>query len=193
MDLDTVTELIQRGRLEDAYSLCLRLGEAGSRAAQLRLGWIHQTGKGVQKDLDEAKRWYSRAIHSESAQAEFYIASVYWENRDVQQTIEWLEQSAAKAYPPALFELGRMYKAGYGIATDAHKGLAYLERAAGRGHLFARREIAREMLKGRHGWQKVPLGFLEMLNISWTGFLVARQDLYDDRTLTLRRHMKRDI
>lgn len=192
-ELDTVRDLIERGRFDEAYSLCVRLGEAGSTAAQLRLGWMYQAGKGVQKDVEKAESWYGRAIRPDSARAEFNLASIYWEKRDAKQMIQWLERSATKGYPPAMYELGRMYHAGYGVAVDTEKSLGYTEQAAQKGHLFARREIAREMLIGHRGWQRMPLGFLELLSVFWTGFRVARKDLYDDLTVTLRRHTKRDI
>src|SRR5918995_4688021 len=81
-ELEAVRELIERGRFEEAHARCIPLAAAGLTAAQLHVGWLYQTGKGVQKDLEEAERWYSRAVRSDSPKAEFYLATVCWEKRD---------------------------------------------------------------------------------------------------------------
>lgn len=191
--LEAVKQLIEGGRFDEAYVRCLPLAEAGSTPAQIRLGWMYQAGKGVQKDLEEAKRWYTRAIRSESPKAEFCLATVCWEKRDAQQTIEWLERSAAKGYAPAMYELGRMYNVGYGVPEDTRKGLEYTERAARKGHLFARRTVARDMLIGHRGLGRIPRGLFAFVSVLWAGFRIGRKDPYDDLVFTLRRHTKRDI
>jgi len=38
-----------------------RAAEAGSPDAKVMLGWMHEVGRGVPKDLDEAVRWFGLA------------------------------------------------------------------------------------------------------------------------------------
>jgi hypothetical protein len=119
---------------------------------------MYQSGKGVQRDLDEAEGWYQRAVHSDPQRAEFYLASVYMEKHDFQQALEWFERSASRGYAAATYQLGRIYRFGVGVGVDRQRGFEYIEQAAQKGHLFARRDIAREMLRGHRGLSRIPSG-----------------------------------
>lgn len=184
-DVDAVNRLIENNQFNEAYGELLRLAEAGSAHAQLHLGWMYHFGKGVQRDVNEAKRWYHRAVRSNLPRAEFYLASTYWNERDFQQALEWLKRSASHGFAPATYHLGRMYRHGVGVQADLQKALEYVEEAARQGHLFARRDIAREMLKGRRGIARIPLGAFSLVGLTWTFCRVGLKNEDDDRLLRL--------
>jgi TPR repeat protein len=56
--------------------------------------------------------------------------------------------------------LGQLYFVGEGVEINRDKAFQYFERAAQNGHLFAQRNIAYEMIKGRRGIARIPVGVL---------------------------------
>ncbi len=86
MDLDAgeaaAARDIEERRYDGAFRKYSVLAEHGSGTAQLRLGWMYKTGTGVLPDVKMAERWYLRAATTESAQAQYYLASLY---RDTEQ------------------------------------------------------------------------------------------------------------
>jgi uncharacterized protein len=168
-----VEDLIQSDRFQEAYEQCLPLAEAGDAEAQMYVGWMHHVGKGVEKNLEEAERWYRRALAAQSPRVDFFLASIYWERGQRDKKNEWLERAASKGFPPALYELGRAHRFGHGVPVAPQKSRSYYEEAARRGHLFARREIAREICKGRRGLLRVPVGLLMWVPILIKGLSVG--------------------
>jgi len=182
-DLAAIRALIERSRFDEAHARCRPIADSGSVVAQLYLGWMYQTGKGVDKDLDQAENWYRQAIAGDPARGEFYLATVRRDRGDQKQAREWFERSAARGYAPAMYQLGRIYRCGYGVTVDRQKAFEYIERAAAKGHLFARRDIARNLLRGQSGIHRVPAGLFALIGVAWQVFKVARRDPYDDRML----------
>jgi TPR repeat protein len=158
-----VGDLVQSDRFQEAYEHCLPLAEAGDAEAQMYVGWMHHVGKGVEKDLEEAERWYRRALPAQSPRVEFFLASIYWEKGQRDKENEWLERAASKRSAAALYELGRVYRFGSGVPADPQKSRNYYEDAARLGHVFACRSVAGEMCKGRRGLWRVPVGLLMLV------------------------------
>jgi TPR repeat protein len=183
--METILELIAQGQFTEAYALCLPLAETGSLDAQLQLGWMLHTGNGVPKDLKQAQYWYERATRSNSPRAEFYLASVFWNSREFDKAREWCERAASHGFTPAVYHLGRMYRHGVGIAMDEERGLRYLDQAARDGHLLARRDIARDMLKGNRGILRIPVGLLALCRLFWPTYKTALTNPLDDSLFRL--------
>jgi TPR repeat protein len=164
-DARAVARLIDEGRHVEAFGRCRALAEQGDIWAQVTLGWMYHSGTGVERGLEDAKEWYSKAASSNSPEAEYYLASLYRTQERYQEARDWLERSAAQGFPPAIYQLGRVYLFGEGVIADRKKALEYFEDAAQKGHLFARRNIAAEILKGRRGLRRIPVGFIEFVRV----------------------------
>lgn len=50
-----------------AKKLCGKASDAGNASAMIKLGRYYEYGKGVIKDLDEAERWYRKAMELDPA------------------------------------------------------------------------------------------------------------------------------
>jgi TPR repeat protein len=161
-----VRRLIKDSRFEEACAMGLPLARAGSVHAQLCLGYLYHTGKGVPKDLDEAERWYRQAfVDSKSPIAAYALARLYDHKNDLQQSHNCLEAAASEGYPAAMYTLGRCYSLGRGVPRDVKKGWDYTERAAREGHVWARRRVALEMLQGHRGFRQIPLALLMLWRV----------------------------
>jgi TPR repeat protein len=159
-ELKVAAKLFENERYDEALAKYHALADRESVTAQLFLGWMYHAGKGVQKNLEQAERWYRRAANSQSAEAQFYLGALYRAKGQVKEVFEWLEKSASQGYSPALYLLGQLYFVGEGVEINRDKAFQYFERAAQNGHLFAQRNIAYEMIKGRRGIARIPVGVL---------------------------------
>jgi hypothetical protein len=183
--LSTIDTLIDKGEFKQAYDLSLALAEAGVSSAQVFLGWLYQTGKGVRQDLDQAKRWYRSALKSNSPRAEFYLGTVYWNQSAFPEAIQWFETAAAHGYAPAAYQLARMYRYGVGVERDPELARRFVEQAAGEGHIFARRDLAHDMLRGRRGLSRIPVGLLSLLHLGWVTVTTASKNIEDEALFRL--------
>ena len=152
------------------------VAEKGSVIAQLFLGWMYHAGKGVQENLEEAEKWDAKAANSQSARAQFYLGTLYRAKGEYKQAFEWLERSASQQYSPALYFLGQLYYVGEEVEVNREKAFEYFGQAAEKGHLFAQGNIAYEMIKGRHGITRIPIGFLLLVRVLCRGIKVTVKD-----------------
>jgi TPR repeat protein len=53
------------------------------------------------------------------------------------EALPWLERSASRLYPEAMHQLGRCHIAGHGVPPDEQAGIAWIAKAASRGHCTA--------------------------------------------------------
>jgi TPR repeat protein len=180
-----VNELLNQGRLRDAYDLTLRLARAGESDAQMKLGWMYQVGKGVERDLEQAKFWYRSALQTQSPRAEFYLGTVYWNESAFPEAISWFEKAASKGFTPAMYQLARMYRHGVGVPRDSRLAAKHVEEAAQGGHLFAQRDLAREMLKGHNGLLRIPVGFVRLIQLGYRAARTGSRNIEDDRLFRL--------
>jgi TPR repeat protein len=170
------SELFENERYEEAFEKYRVLAEKGLVAAQLLLGWMYHAGKGVHQNLEEAEKWYQKAAVTDSPEGQFYLATLHRTKRQYQQAIEWFEKSASQGYSPAIYLLGKLYYIGDGVAINKEKAFEYFERAAQDGHLFARRNIAYDMIKGHRGISRIPFGILVMAQVLWIAVKVGLKD-----------------
>lgn len=183
--LRIASDLFEDGRYEDAAKNYRLLAEQGAVGAQLRLGWMYHAGKGVQKNLDEAEKWYLKAAITDSPEAQFYLATLYRSKEQYKQAIEWLQKSALQNYAPATYLLGKLYYMGEGVDQNRGTAFKYFEQAAKNGHLFALRNIAYDIIKGRRGISRIPFGVFLMVKVLWAAIKISLKDPDSDM---IRRH-----
>lgn len=74
--------------------------DRGDIEAQFKLGDAYYKGKGVEKDVYEAIKWYSIAAEQGNASAQFMLGYAYLEGNGVEkdkcEAIKWLRKSAAQ-------------------------------------------------------------------------------------------------
>ncbi len=97
--------LFEEGRYIEALERYRILAETGSTEAQIRVGWMYHSAKGVTQDLEQARRWYQTAAESNSPIAQYYLGTLYRTQKLYPQAIEWFEKSASQDYMPAVFLL----------------------------------------------------------------------------------------
>jgi TPR repeat protein len=176
----------ETGKYEEAFSAYVRLADTSyGRAIYLRLGWMYEFGMGTEKDVRKAEYWYQKAAKSGIPAGYYALAGMCFRAGLSNQVKIYMEHAAEEGYAPALFHLGQMYRFGKGVAVDEARAYEFYEKAAARGHVFARRAIAQRMIRGYFGLWRVPIGLLTVIKIMWDGYRLHVNNPTDDRLIRL--------
>jgi TPR repeat protein len=70
-------EAAKKGKHKEAYEQWLPLGKLGDMLIQFKLGVMHDQGKGVPQDHEEAVKWYYLSAEQGLANAQYNLGSMY--------------------------------------------------------------------------------------------------------------------
>jgi TPR repeat protein len=98
----------------DEAAQCFRkAAEQGHAGAQLRLGMLYESGRGVREDFDEAMRWYRKAAAQKEPHATCRIAELFREgkgvHKDLDEAAKWYRTEAEGECAGAQVNLARIY------------------------------------------------------------------------------------
>ena len=146
------------------------LAERGSLMSMVYLAEAYKKGTGVNVDAEKADVLYDRAAKGGSVAALYHVGRGYLDKSQFLKAKEAFKISADKGYLPSAGQLGRMYAKGIGVLEDVNTGREYLERASREGYVFAKRDLAFLLMRGK-------FGSLARIRGAWL-FLVAIKDLF---------------
>lgn len=108
-----------------------RAADQGHPTAQRNLGNMYFNGQGVLQDVDKAIDWYEKAAAQGNISAQFNIGYVYASVKEEYVAArEWWLKSANGGYPPAMSNLGVLYRDGLGTAQDTIQAYMWFYLAA---------------------------------------------------------------
>lgn len=134
------------------------LSEAGSTKSMIYLGYLFREGKGVSADLKEAEIWFKRAYESGSITGLFYLGRLYMRLENYSESEKIFLEGADRNYPPAIYWLARLYYRDPPRWKRLNEARPLLELAQDRGHIWARRDLARLYMRGAFGMDQIPRG-----------------------------------
>lgn len=180
----------ESGDLDSALFLYRSLVEDGERYAMVEVGRIYEVGgNGVGQNLDEAAKWYRRAVYEvDDPKAHLSLARLQF-NKALAEDSSWEafekhgRAALAKGESEAALLLGIALDDGRFGSRDIEKAKAYYRLAAEAGYLFARRRL--EALKLYSG--EVLSGLLGLLRVTREIFSVATENPNDRRLEGLKR------
>ena len=98
--------LSARGEHARAAALYGELAAQGDARAQTRLAWMHEAGRGVERNLPEAARRFELAARAGDAEAQYALAVMFrtgqGRERDMAQSAEWMAKAAGQNHPAAV-------------------------------------------------------------------------------------------
>jgi len=141
------------------------LAERGSVASMLSLSSEYLSGRARPKDTNRAKFWLGKADAGGSAEASFFLGSIYSRENKNDEAFSAFSRGAVRNYLPAIYRLGTMYRRGLGTVQDIGRCRTLLEVAASRGHFFAKRDLATLYMRGRFGLMMIIPGILMLLSV----------------------------
>lgn len=134
------------GNPSEGIRLLTQAAQEGDGYAMVVLGRAYREGNGVQRDLNEANRWLTRARnagHESAADALMYV------QRDLGAAgnIQALIAAANGGHPGAMADLGQAYLDGKGVPRDQAQAETWLEQAHQAGHAGAAASLGRMYLE----------------------------------------------
>ena len=114
------------------YAAAVRVVSQGGRAGVRSWPspiWVimYESGKGVEKNLEQAVRWYRKAAEQGFALAQAQLGNMYVSGAGVKQDYAAMAPSGtskppSKTTPMAQYMLGILYETGNGVAKDIGQG-----------------------------------------------------------------------
>ena len=108
--------------------------EQGQAIAQFNLGLCYHEGRGVEKDLSEAVKWFRKAAEQNDAKAQYNLGVCYDKGRGVEkdgtEAVKWFCKAAELGLADAQFNLGNCYYAGDGVEKDYAEAYAWFNLAS---------------------------------------------------------------
>jgi hypothetical protein len=163
----------------DARQAILKLisfSDQGSIRSMVLLGGIFRDGLMVDKDIDQAKIWYERAMDAGSSRASFYLGDLCWRLKEYEKAESALLLGSGKNYPPSVYWLATFYLRGPRSFRNFEKGIDLLEKGSKLKHIYARREFAGFLMHGRRGFFKRAMGVFLVISCAAEMIMAYRLD-----------------
>jgi TPR repeat protein len=125
---------------EEAVVYYRKAASQGNADGEFGLGNMYASGEGVDRNLAEARNWYTRAAGKNHPQAINVLAQAYMrggldiadKDRGTEQAANWIKRAAGNNYLPAIDYLAKAYRTGApGLAVDIKQAEVLEARAAG--------------------------------------------------------------
>ncbi|MGB5260197.1 MAG: trypsin-like peptidase domain-containing protein [Gammaproteobacteria bacterium] len=130
-------DAFESGEYHTALDYWLPLAKQGDPNAQLNIGLMYDTGRGLAVDTDQAVYWYRQSAENGLAAAQFNLGLMYRDGQGVEQDTQlassWLERAAAQGLQAArdLLETGLHMPASLeSTQADRHEFLDDLDGAS---------------------------------------------------------------
>ena len=144
-------KLKKRGELWQAVIEFKKSAELGYAKAQFSLARSLQNGKGIDKNIEEAKKWYQKAADQGLARAQSELAKLLLKyGDDDKSAVELLETAASNGHAKSQVKLGKLYDSG--IATGWGKpkiAFKWFKLAADQGNKEGQYRVCKAYYSGR--------------------------------------------
>ena len=141
-----------RGDYATALHLIRPLAKQGDATAQLALGEMFDTGKGVPQDFGQAVLWYRKAADQGAPLAQLSLGMMYHAGEGVPQdyskAAEWLRKAADQGNSEAQHALAVLYDNGRGVPKDSTQAALWYLKAAEQGDVEAQHSIGTDYYLG---------------------------------------------
>jgi TPR repeat protein len=147
---------ISGAKADMVFDFQLKLAKKGNAEAQFKVGEMYETGRGVEKNVIEAKRWINMAAAQGNRAAGYNLLYKDLEKNGVtnknKAQLTDLQKAAADGDGYAQYYLGLMYSRGVGVKKNSNSAHDWLAKASLVGITAAEAEIAR-VNQANHGAQ----------------------------------------
>jgi uncharacterized protein len=128
------------------------LANQGDLDAQNKLGAAYFNGRGVEKNIAEAQRWFTQAAQKGYAKAQYNLGVMYYAGQGVPQNqaeaLNWFSKAAGQGLADAQYNLGVMCYQGAGITQNYPEAFKLYSQAAQKGHALAQYNLGLMYLTG---------------------------------------------
>jgi TPR repeat protein len=129
--------------------------EGGSANGSADLGWLYETGNGVNKDENKALSLFNKAAKRGSAEGMYRMGVAYHDGLGVQKdraaACQWFVRAATSDHPDAEQEAGFCYYNGTGVVQNHETAFQWFAKA-GQAGLVDAEILTADMLERGDGW-----------------------------------------
>ena len=161
-----IERLIDDGQAAEAWARSQARGRQTRLASRLRGVFSNR------RDIRTAEARFVDALRSGSPAAKLLLAELYERQGRHDFALGIARQAAEQGYSPAHYRIGRYYSTGRGAPRSREAARTCMERAAQRGHLYARWDVAMRMIRGEYGITSVVTGLADFLVV---GYAIVRE------------------
>lgn len=145
--------LVEEEKYASTFDEYMAYAQKNDPDAQYNLGYMYETGDGVDQDLLQAKKWYEKAAKQNQPDAQYALAALYYyDNGVIKQNYaeakKWFEKAAYNGDDYAMNLLGYMYEQGHGTKQDYDEALRWYLKAADKNNVYAQRNLGLLYLNG---------------------------------------------
>lgn len=142
------------GNYSEALKWYRRGAELGDISSQTHLAEMYLEGWGVERNLQQALRWYEPAANQRYPLAEYKIGLIYQRGdrtvpRDQTKAITWFRKAAEQGFARAQNDLGYAYEQGLGVRRNLQAAADWYLKAAEQGWGKAQINVALLYERGR--------------------------------------------
>jgi len=141
-----ITE-ISAANADMVFDFQMKLAQKGNAEAQFKVGEMYESGRGVEKNMIEAKRWINKAAAQGNQAAGYKL--LYYDlqkngvTKDNKTKLGDLQDAARDGDGYAQYYVGLMHSRGVGLKKSSNSALDWLGKASLVGVTAAEAEIAR--------------------------------------------------
>jgi len=165
-----------------ALFLLKRLANEGCAPALVEIGNIYeQGGGGVEQDFEKAIKWYLRSVEVlDDPKAHLGLGRIYLlhadSEKDYVNAYYHFSLLVDEGEMGALYALGHLFEFGLGVSKDEKKAIDFYQSASDLGHILAKRNIARILMKS-----SFIKGFMVWLEACYLIFKIGLRNPNDQR------------
>jgi hypothetical protein len=124
----------------------VRRAETGDANAQFNLGEIYDRARGVERNEQEALKWYRLAAEQGLAEAQNNLGAIYEstndDSGDYEEAVRFYLVAAEQGFADAQFNMGRMYEIGRGVTQNFSEAINWYQLASVQGDSEANSRIS---------------------------------------------------
>ena len=141
-DFDSAMRAYENMDYAAALTEFTTVAEQGNEEAQLIVGKMYMIGQGVEKNPEQAIKWFKAAATQGNADAQFFLGAMYLlPQKDIAEGLRWLRLSADQGMQDAQYLLGMAYLKGQNFTLDFVQADMWLRLAAAQGGEFYQTQL----------------------------------------------------
>ena len=153
VDIEVAKVALAQEDYSTAFEIFTLLAENGDADAQAHLGYLYNAGEGVERNSEEAVRWYKVSAIQGNRDAQYNLAVAYAFGDGVAQddfeAANWYRRAADAGHKLAQFSLGISYAMGEGVAPDESEAIKWYRLAGEQGYAAAQYNLGFMYRSGR--------------------------------------------
>lgn len=176
-DFETAQASFARGEYVAAFREFERLAGKGHAGAQSRLAEMYFSGRGVERDVEAAVRWFRAAAEQGDIAAQVNFGTLLAQGGDPSNGARWFRRAAEQGDADGMTSLATLYLLGRGVDPDPERGLFWFRKAAALGSPETQLRLALLYARGVTGQPDVGAAIEWMRRAANQGYAPAQMRL----------------